>query len=62
MKIDFVKTDGTHTLSDALYLPDDQTFTDAEIEAMKQKRFDNWVAVITAPPQEQIEETLVLEA
>lgn len=33
--------------SDALHLPSNHTFTDAEIEAMKQERFDAWVAVIT---------------
>ena len=35
---------------DALHLADDHTFTDAEIQAMKQQRLDNWIAVITAPP------------
>jgi len=49
LKIDFVKTDGTYTLQDALYLPDDHALTDVDIESMKQSRFDNWVAVITAP-------------
>jgi len=33
---------------DALVLPDDHTFTDTELEAMKQERFDNWVTVITS--------------
>lgn len=33
---------------DALYLPVDHTFTDAEIEAMKQERYQNWVNFITA--------------
>ena len=37
---------------DALHLPDDHTFTDAEIQAMKQQRVDNWIAAITAPPVE----------
>ena len=49
IKIDFTKTDGIYTLRDALHLPDDHTLTDADIEAMKQERFDKWVAVITAP-------------
>lgn len=35
---------------DALYLPDDHTFTDDEIQAMKQARLDNWIAIVTAPP------------
>lgn len=37
---------------DALYLPTDHAFTDAEIEAMKQERVDNWIAVIDTPPEE----------
>lgn len=49
IKIDFTKTDGTYTLQDAIYLPDDHALTDADIEVMKQTRFDNWVAIITAP-------------
>jgi hypothetical protein len=34
------------TFSDALNLPDDHTFTDAEINLMKDQRRDNWVAYI----------------
>ncbi len=36
---------------DALYLPEGHTLTDAEIEAMKQQRLNNWLAVV-APKQE----------
>ncbi len=63
MKIDFSFHSQHGTFSDALHLPDDHAFTDAEIEAMKQQRFDNWVAVITAPPVEEtsVEETPVEE-
>lgn len=32
--------------SDALNLPDDHEFSDAEIEAMKEQRRDNWIAYI----------------
>ena len=32
---------------DALYLPDDHTFSDTDIEAMKQERLNNWVAFVT---------------
>jgi hypothetical protein len=35
---------------DALVLPDDHGLSDAELDAMKQQRMDNWIAVITAPP------------
>jgi len=49
MIIDFEITQNGHTLRDALVLDDDHTFTDAEIEAMKQARFDNWYKIITTP-------------
>jgi hypothetical protein len=39
---------------DALHLPDDHTFTDDEIQAMKQERVDNWIAVVTAPPVDEV--------
>lgn len=54
INIDFEKTDGTYTLRDALWLPDDHNLSNDEIEAMKQERFDNWVAIITAPPVEEV--------
>jgi len=50
--IDFIKTDGLHTYSDALWLEDNNTFTNDEIESMKQKRFDDWLAYITDAPSE----------
>ena len=37
---------------DALYLPEDHTFTAEQIAAMKQERVDNWIAVVSAPPVE----------
>ena len=49
IKIDFSFHSQYGTFSDALHLPDDHTFTEAEINAMQQQRFDNWIAVITAP-------------
>jgi hypothetical protein len=54
MKIDFESQTQYGLFRDALYLPDDHTFSDAEIEAMKQQRVDNWVAIMTAPPVEHI--------
>lgn len=52
MKIDF-EFDTPHGLfRDALYLPDDHTYTDDEIQAMKQQRVDNWIAIVIAPPVE----------
>lgn len=34
------------SFSDALYLPEDHTFTEEQIEAMKQERLTNWLAVV----------------
>lgn len=52
MKIDFEFQTPHGKFADALHLPDDHTFSDAEIEAMKEQRRDNWIAVVTAPPVE----------
>lgn len=54
MKIDFEFQTEHGLFRDALHLPDDHTFTDEEIQAMKQERVDNWIAVITAPPVEDV--------
>ncbi len=51
IKIDFEMTDGVYTYRDAIHLEDDHTLTDEEIESIKQSRFANWVAAITAPPE-----------
>lgn len=52
MKIDFEFDTPHGVFRDALHLPDDHTFTDDEIQAMKQQRVDNWIAIVTAPPVE----------
>jgi hypothetical protein len=54
MKIDFSFSSQYGTFSDALHLPDDHGLSDEQIETMKQARFDNWIAVITAPPTEEV--------
>ena len=46
MIIVFEKSDGINNFKDALHLPDDHIFTDAEIEDMKQQRFTNWLMYI----------------
>jgi hypothetical protein len=53
MKIDFFFDTQYGKFCDALHLPDDHTFTDAEIQAMKQQRLDNWIDAITAQPSEE---------
>jgi len=52
VKIDFSFDTQYGKFADAIVLPDDHTLTDAEIEAMKQQRLDNWIAVLTTPSEE----------
>lgn len=45
--------------SDALNLPDDHAFTEQELQEMKERRRDNWIAHIDStqvetPPEESI--------
>lgn len=37
---------------DAIVLLDGQTMTEAEVEKMKQERYNNWLAAITTPVEE----------
>lgn len=54
MKIDF-EFDTLHGLfRDALHLPDDHGLSDEQIEAMKAERRDNWIAVVSAPPADEV--------
>lgn len=55
MKIDFSLDTQHGVYRDALHLDDNHSFTEQEIEAMKQERVNNWIAVITAPSEEVIE-------
>lgn len=59
MKIDFEFQTEHGLFRDALHLPDDHGLTDAQIEAMKVERRDNWIAVVTAPPVEESEQEQV---
>ena len=52
IKIDFSFDTPHGKFADALHLPDDHGFSEAEIQAMKEQRRDNWIAVVTAPPVE----------
>jgi hypothetical protein len=49
MIIPFEVTQKGYTLRDTLHLDDDHIYTDEEIKAMKQARFDNWYTIITTP-------------
>ena len=46
IKVDFI----INGFSDCLHLADDHGLTDAEIEAMKQERYDKWRDYIDNPP------------
>ena len=61
MKINFLFDTKYGVFSDAITLPDDHTFTDNEIEAIKQERLSNWIAILEAPPSEEVIETPVEE-
>ena len=61
MDIQFEMTDGVNTLRDAIVLPEGVTMTDAEIKAMKQQRFDNWIKIITTPVEEVVEAPVIEE-
>jgi len=53
VKIDFEFDSPYGKYADAIVLLDGQTMTDAEIEAMKQDRYDQWLANVTTPPVEE---------
>lgn len=53
MKINFEFDTEHGKFSDSLTFADDQKLpSDAEIEAMKQQRLQNWILAITTPPSE----------
>ena len=54
IKINFSFSSQYGTFSDALHLPDDHGLTQAEIDAMQQQRYDNWIAMITAPQPDYV--------
>jgi len=51
--IDFQFDSDYGAFKDALVLPEDHGFTDAQLDEMKQARFDNWIAIITTPQDDQ---------
>jgi hypothetical protein len=59
IKIDFEFETPHGKFADALHLPEDHTFNEAEIQAMKEQRRDSWIAVVTAPsPEPEINATV----
>jgi hypothetical protein len=55
IKIEFEFVRDGMTFRDAIVLPVGHGFTDVQIEEMKQKRFDDWYAIVTAPQPEEEE-------
>ena len=51
VSIDFEMTDGVNTLKDAIVVTQAQydQLTPADIEAIEQQRWDNWLAIINNP-------------
>ena len=54
MQIRFAFETKYGSFSDALYLDEGHTFTQAEVEAMKQERLSNWIAMLESPPTEEV--------
>lgn len=50
MKINFEFETEYGVFRDALHLPDDHTFTDEQIEELKQERLNNWLYIVENPP------------
>jgi hypothetical protein len=58
IKIEFEVTQNGYSFKDAIVLPENHNLTESQIEEMKQKRFNDWYAIVTAPqPEEVIEES-----
>lgn len=50
--IEFEMTKDGMTFRDAIVLEDSHTLSDANIETIKQKRFDDWYAIVTTSSEE----------
>lgn len=46
IKVEFSFDTQYGVFRDALHLPDDHGYSDVEIDAMKQERVDNWIAIV----------------
>lgn len=56
VKIDFQFDTPYGKFADALHLPDNHGLSEAQIQAMKEQRRDNWIAIVSAPPVETPQE------
>ena len=54
VQVIFEKTDGDRVYRDALWMPEAEydAKSSSDIEALKQERFDNWLAIVNAMPTE----------
>ena len=50
IKIDFEFDTQYGKFRDALHLPADHSFTEDDLNAMKQERLDNWLLAVENPP------------
>jgi hypothetical protein len=50
IQIIFERGEDPYLFRDALYLPEDHSFTDAEIEEMKDARYRAWYDLVMNPP------------
>ena len=52
--INFERTDGTYTLVDAIVLSEEEHIntTQEQLEAMQQKRWDDWYAIVSVQNEE----------
>ena len=51
--IEFEIVKDNMTFRDAIILPSDHNYTDEQLEGIKQKRFDDWYAIVIAPQDEE---------
>jgi len=51
IKIDFEFDSQYGKFADALHLPDDHGLSDTQIQALKQERLDNWLAILNTPQE-----------
>ena len=55
IKIDFEFTTKYGVFRDALHLASDHTYTQEQIDLMKQERLDNWLYAVENPPEPEPE-------
>lgn len=61
--IKFQKGEPPLVLSDAITLTDDQasTLTEQDIEAMKEERYQQWLAIVATPPVSDADQEQIVE-